>query len=224
MTWMVHRLNLVDYSQAYELQKKLHHDRLRGIITDTLLLLEHPPTITIGKSGSMENILVSEDNLISKGIEVFFIDRGGDVTFHGPGQLIGYPIMDLSLRGKDIQRYVYDLEESIIQTLKDFSIDAARDAGHAGVWVENEEIAAIGLSIKSWVTMHGFALNVKPNLEYFSFINPCGFFDRKATSMSKILGYDVPMEKVADCLIANLSQVFATDISTGSSQVLMNRG
>jgi lipoate-protein ligase B len=220
MTCVVYSLGLIEYGQAYELQKRLHSARLKGKISDTLLLLEHHPTLTIGKSGSMKNILVSKDKLTNKGIAIFSIDRGGDVTFHGPGQLVGYHIIDLSHRGKDIHRYVHDLEEIIIRTLNDFSIGADSDEGNAGVWVENEEVAAIGLSVRSWVTMHGFALNVNPNLEYFSLINPCGFSDRKATSMSKILGHEVLMEEVTNRLIANLSKIFATQIDTGATEAL----
>jgi lipoyl(octanoyl) transferase len=182
------------------------------MISDTLLLLEHPPTVTIGRSGSMENLLVSKERLTQEGITLFFIERGGDVTFHGPGQLVGYPIMDLSSRGKDIQRYVRDIEEVLIRTLSDFSINAARDEQHAGVWVGNEEIAAIGLSVRRWVTMHGFALNVNPNLEHFSYINPCGFPDRRATSMAQILGHEIAMDGVTGCLLTHFSRVF--DITT----------
>jgi len=211
-TCVVYQLGLVEYGEAYRLQKKLHRQRLNGDISDTLLLLEHPPTVTIGRSGSLENVLVSREQLTQEGISLFFISRGGDVTFHGPGQLVGYPILDLSERGEDINRYVQDLEEVLIRTLKDFSIYATRDNNHAGVWVGKEEVAAIGLSIRRWVTMHGFALNVYPNLEHFSFINPCGFSDRKATSMSQLLGREVHMEEVAKCLVAHFSDVFDTSI------------
>jgi lipoate-protein ligase B len=211
-TCAVYQLGLVEYGEAYRLQKKLHHQRLNGAISDTLLLLEHPPTVTIGRSGSLENVLVSSEQLTQEEISLFFISRGGDVTYHGPGQLVGYPIMDLSHRGKDIHRYVHDLEKVLIRTLEDFSISATRDESHAGVWVQNEEIAAIGLSIRRWVTMHGFALNVDPNLTHFSLINPCGFSDRKATSMSQLLGREVHMEAVAKCLVDHFSDVFDTSI------------
>jgi lipoate-protein ligase B len=213
---VMYQLGLVEYGEAYRLQKKLHRQRLKGDIPDTLLLLEHPPTVTIGRSGSLENILVSREQLIQEGISLFFIGRGGDVTYHGPGQLVGYPIMDLSRRGKDIHRYVHALEEVLLRTLKDFSISATRDEGHAGVWVGKEEVAAIGLSIRRWVTMHGFALNVNPNLTHFSFINPCGFSDRKATSMSQILGREVDMEEVAKRLVAHFSDVFGKTMEMSS--------
>ncbi len=208
MICLVHQLELVEYGRAHKLQGTLHRKRVNEEIPDVLLLLEHPPTLTIGRSGSMENVLVSKEKLADEGIALFFIERGGDVTFHGPGQLVGYPIMDLSHRGKDVHRYVHDLEEILIRTLKDFSIDASRDESHAGVWVENEEIAAIGLSVQKWVSMHGFALNVNPNLEHFSYINPCGFPDRRATSISRLLGQEVPMDEVTDRLLAHFSEVF----------------
>lgn len=214
-TCVVYQLGLVEYGEAYELQRKLHGKRMNEEIPDILLLLEHPPTLTIGRSGSLENVLVSKEKLADEGITLFFIDRGGDVTFHGPGQIVGYPIMDLSSRGKDIQRYVRDIEEVLIRTLKDFSIAATRDESHAGVWVGNEEIAAIGLSIRRWVTMHGFALNVNPDLTHFSYINPCGFPDRRATSMAQLLIHEVAMDEVTDRLLAHFSEVFDVTMKAG---------
>jgi lipoate-protein ligase B len=215
-TCVVYQFGSFEYGDAYELQKRLHRKRMNKEIPDTLLLLEHPPTFTIGRSGNMENVLVSKEKLADEGISLFFIDRGGDVTFHGPGQIVGYPIMDLSSRGKDIHRYVRDIEEVLIRTLKDFSIAAARDKSHAGVWVGNEEIAAIGLSVRKWITMHGFALNVNLNLENFSYINPCGFSDRRATSISRILGHEIAMGEVTDRLIAHFSEVFDITMKAGS--------
>ena len=216
MPCLVCHLGLIEYSKAYHLQRKLLRQRLDGEIKDTLLLLEHPPTITIGKSGKLENVLVSQAQLAGEGISLFFTDRGGDVTYHGPGQLVAYPIIDLRQRGRDVHRYVHELEEVVIRTLNDFYIEAHRDDSHAGVWVKDEEIAAIGLSIKRWITMHGIALNVNPNLEHFSLINPCGFSDRKATSMAKLLSRDVPMEEARHRLIARFSDVFNVPIEWDS--------
>lgn len=201
-------LGLMEYEEAWKLQKSLHHQRIEGEISDVLLLLEHPPTITIGRSGTLNNVLISKERLTREGISLFFIDRGGDVTYHGPGQLVGYPIFDLRERGKNLHRYVHNLEEVILRTLKDFSISANRDDLHPGVWVNEEEIAAIGLSVKKWVSMHGFALNINIDLEHFSFINPCGFSDRGATSMSKILGRNIPTEGVMKRLIYNFYNIF----------------
>jgi lipoate-protein ligase B len=213
-------LGIVEYGEAYELQKRLRGQRLSGEISDTLLLLEHPPTLTIGRSGSLENILVSKDKLADEGITLFFIDRGGDITYHGPGQVVGYPIIDLSQRGNDIHRYVNDLEEVLIQTLKGFSLAATRDEGHAGVWVGNGEVAAIGLSVRRWVTMHGFALNVNPNLTHFTYINPCGLPDRKAISMSQLLGHEVPVEEVTTHLLACFSDIFDMTIDLVPAEAL----
>jgi len=215
---VLYKLGLVEYGEAYRLQRRLHHQRLDGEIIDVLLLLEHPPVLTIGRSGSLDNVLVSREKLAQEGVALFFVERGGDVTYHGPGQIVGYPIMDLSRRGKDIHQYVQDLEEVIIRTLADFSISSTRDESHPGVWVQNEEVAAIGLSVRRWVTMHGFALNVNPNLKHFSFINPCGFSNRKANSMSQLLGREMPMEAVTKRLVAHFSEVFDTLIEMGSSE------
>lgn len=204
---------LVGYEEACRLQRKLLYQRYNGEIEDTLVILEHPPTYTIGKSGSLDNVLARQAYLSRENISVFFTDRGGNVTYHGPGQLVGYPVIDLRGRGKDIHRYVHELEEVLIRTLKSFSLSSGRDKGHPGVWVNNEEIAAIGIAIKKWITMHGFALNVNPALEHFSFINPCGFSDRKTTSMTALLGVDIPMEKVVDRLITHFSDVFNTSVA-----------
>ena len=205
---VVLELGLTEYQEAYKLQRTLQRQRVEGKISDVLLLLEHPSTLTIGKSGTLDNVLVSRDKLAQQGISLFFIDRGGDVTYHGPGQLVGYPIVDLKQRGKDLHYYVKNLEEVILRTLKDFSINGNRDESHPGVWVNEEEIAAIGLSVRRWVSMHGFALNINIDLRHFSFINPCGFSDRRATSMSKILGSDVPIGEVTKSLIFHFCDVF----------------
>jgi lipoate-protein ligase B len=206
--YSVFELGLIEYQEAHHLQRILHRQRVEGKIPDVLLLLEHPPTVTIGKSGALDNVLVSRERLTQEGMSLFFTDRGGDVTYHGPGQLVGYPIVDIRQRGKDLHSYIKKLEEVILRTLRDFSIDGDRDERHPGVWVKEEEIAAIGLSVRKWVSMHGFALNINIDLEHFSFINPCGFSDRRATSMSKILGSLVPMRDAANSLISNFREVF----------------
>jgi lipoate-protein ligase B len=205
---VVLKLGLVEYQEAYKLQRTLHRQRIDGKISNVLLLLEHPPTITIGKTGKLDNVLIAGERLAEQGISLFFVDRGGDVTYHGPGQLVGYPIVDLGQRWKDLHLYVNDLEEVMLRTLRDFSIDGNRDECHPGIWVNEEEIAAIGLSVQKWVSMHGFALNISTKLEHFSFINPCGYLDRKATSMSMILGSNVPMEEVINSLISHFYDIF----------------
>jgi lipoate-protein ligase B len=205
---IVHKLGLLPYHKAYRLQKSIRNKRIEGRVPDTILLLEHPPTFTIGKSGSIKNILISKNRLPKEEISLFFADRAGDVTYHGPGQIVAYVIFDLRRRENDIYRFVRDLEDVLITTAKDFSIRALRDNNHPGIWVNGEELAAIGLSVERWVTMHGFALNVNPNLGHFSFINPCGFSDRKATSMSNILAQEVPIKQVIDRLLIHFAQIF----------------
>lgn len=212
MRCAVCHLGLIEYGEAYHLQQNLLHERAAGLIPDTLLLLEHPPTITVGKSGKLENILATQTELARKGIALVFVDRGGDVTYHGPGQLVGYPIMDQRERGKDAHQYIRNLEEVLIRTLADFSIKAGRDGKHAGVWVGDEEIAAIGLRLKKWVTMHGFALNVNTDLTRFSLINPCGYTNRNATSLARLLGQEIPMTVVMARLLRHFAEVFDVQI------------
>ena len=220
MPYVAYWLGLIDYSKAYRLQEKLLRQRLDNEIADTLLLLEHPPTITIGKSGKLENVLASQAQLAKEGISLLFVDRGGDVTYHGPGQLVAYPIIDLRRRGRDVHKYLHELEEVIVRTLNDFSIKSGRDSNHAGVWVRGEEIAAIGLSVRKWISMHGVALNVNINLQQFSLINPCGFSNRKATSMSNLLSQDIPMKEVIEKFLARFSEVFDVHMELGSNNIL----
>ena len=205
-------LGLTGYGEAYSIQKKLWSQKMNGQSADALLLLEHPPTFTIGKSGSLENLLLSQEELAEKGISLFFIDRGGDITYHGPGQLVVYPIINLKSRGKDIHRYIHDLQEVVIRTLADLAIEARRDGQHVGVWVGSDKIAAIGVRVSRWVTMHGLALNVNPVMEHFSYINPCGILDKGVTSISKVLSRNVPMEDVVDKVVHHFSQVFNTQV------------
>lgn len=164
----VFRLGTIDYGRCLDLQNRLWRARLERRIPDTLLMLEHPPVMTTGKAGKLENILVSREELAARGISLFFTDRGGDVTYHGPGQLVAYPIFDLRERGRDLHRFVFDLEEAIIRTLRDFNIEGGRDEGHPGIWVEKAEIAALGLRASRWVTTHGLALNINNDLGPFS--------------------------------------------------------
>ena len=216
MRCLVYQLGLIEYDDAYHLQRKLLLERLDGQIADTLLLLEHPPTITVGKSGKLENVLASQAQLDEKGVSLVFTDRGGDVTYHGPGQIVGYPIFDLRERGRDAHQFVNNLEEVLIRTLSGFSLKSSRDENHAGVWVRDEEIAAIGLSIRKWITMHGFALNVNTDLTQFSLINPCGFTNRKATSMAQLLGQDTPVATVTERLLAHLTEIFEAHLEFGT--------
>ena len=215
----VRQLGQIDYRQAYELQKELLQERLEGQIADTLLLLEHPPTITVGKAGKLENVLVSQTELAKAGVSLILTDRGGDVTYHGPGQIVGYPILDLRERNRDAHQYVNNLEEMLIRTLADYGITSERDPSHAGVWVNDEEIAALGLRIHKWITMHGFALNVNTDLNHFSLINPCGFTNKTATSMAHLLGYELPTGEVTGRLLSNFADVFEVELKFADESV-----
>ena len=192
-----HLINLgtVDYQVALDLQVSLRDRRIAGVIPDTLVLLEHPPVVTIGRSGNRSNVLVPDGHLAEHGIQLWHANRGGDVTYHGPGQLVGYTIIDLRPYGVDLRAHLRRLEQVIIQALDAFGIRAERNQACTGVWVGDEKIASIGLHVKRWVTMHGFALNLQPNLEHFSLIYPCGLRDKAVTSVERLLGYPIdPMQ------------------------------
>lgn len=183
------KLGVIFYSQALEIQCKLLEKRQKGEIDNTLLLLEHPAVLTLGTRGQYNNIYLSSDELKSQGIEVFEVNRGGDVTYHGPGQIVGYPIFDLRDIGKDIHLFVRKMEQSIINLLKqEYGIDAYEETDKfTGVWVNDKKITAIGISVKKWVTMHGFAFNINTNLEHFNWINPCGL-SKGVTSLEQLIG------------------------------------
>ncbi len=211
-----YKVGLIEYGEAYDLQKRILAEKAAGQEENTLLLLEHPPTLTLGKSGKLKNLLVERDELADKGIPLFFTDRGGDITYHGPGQLVVYPIVDLRKRGKDIHRYIDELQETVIKTLADFSIAGERDQKHVGVWVGEDKICAIGVAVHKWITMHGLALNVDSDLNFFSLITPCGIAGRGVTSMAR-LGERAPsMEEVINHFIAHFSQVFSMTMKQGS--------
>jgi lipoyl(octanoyl) transferase len=194
----VRRLGLLSYAEGLELQKKLVEQRKAGQIPDQLLLLEHPPVITLGVKtrNDRSNIVAAPDILAAKGVEVFETGRGGDVTYHGPGQLVGYPIVDLKPDRCDVHRYVRDIEEVMILTAAAFGVRAGRLPGLTGAWVGNQKLAAIGVRIARWVTSHGFALNVNTALDHFDFIVPCGITDKGVTSLQLLLGRPVAMAEV----------------------------
>jgi lipoyl(octanoyl) transferase len=196
----------MDYGEALELQGELAAARQQGGITDQLLLLEHPHTITMGRNGRMENLLASDAALESAGISFYPINRGGDVTYHGPGQLVGYPILDLREWKRDVGAYVRGIEQTIIDTLADYGIAAGRIAGLTGVWVNERKIAAIGVHIGRWVTSHGFALNVSTDLSYFQYIVPCGL-TKPVTSMAQ-LGVGVSVAEAGRALASHFGSVF----------------
>ena len=204
----VERLGRLPYREAWSLQRERVARRAAGAIPDTLLLLSHPPVVTLGKGGSIDHLLGSGAELERRGVEFVETDRGGDITFHGPGQIVGYAIVDLAARDRDLHRFLRDLEEVLIRALTDFGIAAGRTPGLTGVWIGDAKVAAIGIRVSRWITHHGFALNVDTDLSYFDLIVPCGIADRKVTSMTELVGGPVERHEVEDALAQAFREVF----------------
>ncbi len=234
-------LGLMDYREAWDYQEALLQENLRykaaareteskmlprgaaGTVevTDTrhyLLFVEHPPVYTLGKSGNPDHVLIGEEELKEKGIAFFHTNRGGDITYHGPGQIVGYPILDLEKFTTDIGRYLRNLEEVIIRTMADYRLSGERSTGETGVWLEPgipgkaRKICAIGVRCSRWVTMHGFALNVDTDLSYFNHIIPCGISNKQVTSLAKELGYSPPLEEVRERIRGHFETVFGAKL------------
>jgi lipoate-protein ligase B len=201
-------LGRADYLQVLELQRTLVHRRQRGTVPDILLLVEHDPVITMGRRASYQNVLASSRELAAEGIALCHAERGGNVTYHGPGQLVGYPIIHLSRRKLGVRAFVHLLEETIIRTLSEFNLPAGRDPLHRGVWVDRRKVAALGVAIRHWVSFHGFALNISPNLDHFRCINPCGLDSGVVTSMAELLAEPPSMEEVKNVVSARFLQLF----------------
>ncbi len=214
-------LGLEPYGWALDLQHCLVTARREGRIEDVLLFLEHQPVITLGRRGDERNIVASAETLARLGIEVHRVERGGDVTYHGPGQLVGYPILDLRGYRKDAGWYMHSLEEVIIKTLADFGIKAKRWEGNIGVWIDKDSIAALGARIEDWITYHGFALNVSPDLFHFDLIVPCGYKDRGVTSMERVLGRAPKMEKVREGVALHWAEVFEVEVEEVSLEDIL---
>lgn len=205
----VQSLGEVQYSRGLDLQAQLVVLRRNGEVLDQLLLLEHPHVITQGTGSHQEHVLLSPVELERRGIQLHAAGRGGDVTYHGPGQLVGYPILDLKPHRKDLHRYLRDLEEVIIRTLAYFGLNGVREEGLTGVWCQGGKVAAMGVRVSSgWITSHGFALNVAPDLAYFDTIVPCGILDRRVTSMEALLGASPSREEVTGVLVSAFGTVF----------------
>ena len=204
------RLGVVSYADGLALQQAHVEDRKAGRIPDQLLLLEHPPVITLGVKNRHDrtNIVASAETLAEQGVSVFETGRGGDVTYHGPGQLVGYPVVDLKPDRCDVHRYVRDLEQVLIQTAAAFGVPADRVPGLTGAWVGNDKLAAIGVRISRWVTSHGFALNVNTNLSHFDLIVPCGIADRGVTSLERLLGHPLQLDRVEVAVMEAFLAVF----------------
>ena len=204
-------MGIVPYEEAHELQHLLMNAKKNGVKEDYLITLEHPHTYTIGSSGSEDNLLVNSEYLKTRGIALQHIGRGGDITYHGPGQLVAYPILDLNHFQKDLHKYLRDLEEVLMLTVKQFGITAERKNGLTGIWVNDEKLASIGIRMSKWITMHGSALNVATDLSLFDNIIPCGIRDKKVTSMSKILGYAIDIEDVTPVYVNSFSNLFGIE-------------
>lgn len=212
----VRRLGVVGYGAALDLQRRLVAERQRDLVADQLLLLEHPPVITLGARADAGNVLASPAALRRRGVEVHDARRGGDVTYHGPGQLVGYPIVLLKPDRCDVRRYVRDLEEVLIRAAADFGVRAARAPGLTGVWVGDDKLAAIGVRLSRWVTSHGFALNVTTDLDDFALIRPCGLVDRGVTSLRRLVGGEVSDAAVAGRVARRFAEVFERELRPGS--------
>jgi lipoyl(octanoyl) transferase len=207
----------VPYSEALTLQRALVEERRARAVPDLLLLLQHPPVITVGVSGDggRSNVVASAEHLASLGINIHETGRGGDVTYHGPGQVVGYPILDLRPDRCDVHRYVRDIEDVMIRTCFDHSVQAARIQGLTGAWVGTHKIGAIGVRISRWITSHGFSFNVAANLDHFSLIVPCGISDGGVTSLERALGRPVPIEKVEASLVTHFCDIFERRETSG---------
>ncbi len=199
---------LTDYEKIWHLQLHLHDLRIEGEISDVLIFVEHQHVYTIGKAGSEQDLKVSKFFIEQFGAKIYQIDRGGKITYHGPGQIVGYPIFKLDELGMDVHTYLRKLEEVIILTLQDYGINAGRKSGFTGVWIKDEKIASIGIKVSRWVTMHGFALNVNTDLKFFDLIFPCGLRDVKMTSMREILKRDIEIDEVKFALKEKFEYVF----------------
>jgi lipoate-protein ligase B len=213
------RLGLVPYEDALRLQNRLVQARATDKVEDILLILQHPPVITMGKSGKVQNVLATQPTLQEKGIKVIFTDRGGDVTYHGPGQLVVYPILNLRPHGLSVPDYVWNLEEVVIRLLAHFGISAGRLGKLRGVWVGGEKIASLGVHLSHWISKHGLALNVNTDLEFFNFINPCGT-GRRVTSMAKVLKRELPMEEIETLVLEEFAGVFGFSLRQESPKTL----
>jgi lipoyl(octanoyl) transferase len=227
-TGFVVDLGMMEYGAAWDLQRRVVAARKAGAVPDVLLLCEHPHVITLGRSGKLANLRASDGVLRQRGVSFFETDRGGDITYHGPGQLVGYPILNLAEIRRDVAWYVRSLEEAMILATAEFGISSRRVPGRTGVWVEvpaepnaeEEKLAAIGVRLSRWVTSHGFAYNVSTDLHYFDLIVPCGIADRRATSLGKLLGRGVKIKEVSPKIAAHLGELFDTDLRVASRDTL----
>jgi len=217
----LYELGIMDYEESFRIQNTLQLARLDDNIPNCLILLEHPPTITYAKSVDLENLLVSEKELLKQGVQLKKTDRGGNITWHEPGQLVGYPILKLTGKDRDLKKLIYNYQEVIIRTAAEYSIVAHRDPEHIGVWVQDSKFAAMGVRMKKWVSKHGFSINVSSSIAHYSLINPCGIDDRGVTSLSKLLGEEVPIAEVKEKVIRHFAAVFSSTIKRKPAEEIL---
>ncbi len=220
--WIVD-LGQAQYLEVLDLQRRLVQLRHENKVPDILLLVEHEPVITLGRRGNTANVLSTPEELGSQGIQLYWVERGGDVTYHGPGQLVGYPVIHLTPRKLGVRTFVYLLEETIIRTLADFDIRAGREPQHRGVWVAGRKVAALGVAVRRWISFHGFALNVSPNLDHFCHINPCELDHEQVTSMANLLGKEPSIVEVGDTLMRKFAELFPAKWREVSSAEVFGR-
>ena len=216
-------IELTHFNEAWAIQKVIHNYKQKIRINDVILSTEHYPVYTLGKSGERDHLLINEVELVKRKIDYFEIDRGGDITYHGPGQLVVYPIFDLNNYYKDTHRFLRDLEQAVILTLNHYDIEGYRDEEYTGVWVGEEKICAIGIKVSRWITMHGLAFNVNNELENFGKIIPCGIFHKGVTSIKKILNTGIDINDIRKSLIENMAKVFEFETEEINKEDLMNK-
>lgn len=222
--WLLIPQGVIDYEDGWALQQRIHDERVAGRVGDGLILLQHSPCFTVGRSGGREHLLVGDDPLRGEGITVHETNRGGNITYHGPGQVVGYPILDLTAYGKDVHDYVRRLEEVALRVLGEYGVSGKRLAGFPGVWVGNRKITSIGVAVKKWVTLHGFAFNVNPNLKHFEMIVPCGIKDSTTTSLSEQLKRNIPLEEVRERIAYHFEEVFDLSLSHVTDERFIREG
>ncbi len=214
-------LGLIDYEECYAIQKDIVRRRRSGEIGDTLILAEHNEVFTIGRAGCIDNLLIPDDMLLSNSLKVLRVDRGGDITFHGPGQLVAYPVIDLKNAGRDLHSYLRGLEEAAIRLLNDYGINAERVPGKTGVWVSGKKIASVGVGASNWVTFHGLSVNINCDLNFFSMINPCGMKDVEMTSLERLKGQKIRMGEVKANIVKYFKEIFDLDETLATCEVCM---
>ncbi len=215
-------LGITKYKDVWDLQTEINTLKQKNKIPDIILTTEHEKVYTLGRSGDKNHLLLNDNELIKKKISYYEIDRGGDLTYHGPGQLVVYPIFDLNNFYKDIHRYLRDLEEVIILTLRDYGIDSYRDEDYTGVWVDDSKICAIGIKISRWITMHGLAFNIYNDLDFFNHIIPCGIFHKSVTSLKNLTGKEFDMQMIIKKVLSKFEEVFGIQIEDIDVRSLYN--